>query len=176
RSTSTVVAAIRERIHRSAGPRCSGSGSWRLASAAIPEGRAPWTNLAAFHSLLAKLRASSSFSSRNFWSLPGEVPLISAKRSASAPANGLGGYASGTLAGIASRRYHGLLIAALEPPVGRMVLVGGLVERASFVADRPGGRTFSLDTQEYAGGTIDPHGYRLVESFVLDGSVPTWTF
>jgi len=90
--------------------------------------------------------------------------------------NGLGGYASGTLAGIASRRYHGLLIAALEPPVGRTVLVGGLVERASFVADRPGGRTFSLDTQEYAGGTIDPHGYRLVESFVLDGSVPTWTF
>jgi predicted glycogen debranching enzyme len=90
--------------------------------------------------------------------------------------NGLGGYASGSLAGIATRRYHGLLIAALEPPVGRTVLVGGLVERASFVGDRLGGRTFALDTQEYAGGTIDPHGYRLVESFVLDGSIPTWTF
>src|SRR5690348_13648898 len=42
-------------------------------------------------------------------------------------ANGLGGYASGTLAGINTRRYHGLLVAALTPPVGRTVLVGGLV-------------------------------------------------
>jgi predicted glycogen debranching enzyme len=90
--------------------------------------------------------------------------------------NGLGGYAAGTLAGIATRRYHGLLIAALEPPVGRTVLVGGMVERASFVDGRPTGRTFALDTQEYAGGTIDPQGYRLAESFVLDGSVPVWTF
>ena len=45
-------------------------------------------------------------------------------------ANGLGGYAAGTLAGAATRRYHGLLVAALNPPVERTVMVGGLVEWA----------------------------------------------
>ena len=41
--------------------------------------------------------------------------------------NGLGGYASGTLAGPSTRRYHGLLVAALAPPVERTVLVGNLI-------------------------------------------------
>jgi hypothetical protein len=41
--------------------------------------------------------------------------------------NGIGGYASCTLSGVSSRSYHGLLVAALEPPVGRIVLVGGSV-------------------------------------------------
>src|SRR5207245_3266862 len=36
--------------------------------------------------------------------------------------NGLGGYASGTVAGLLTRRYHGLLVAALKPPVGRTLL------------------------------------------------------
>ena len=42
--------------------------------------------------------------------------------------NGIGGFASGTIAGNLTRRYHGLLIAALQPPVGRMQLVAGLDE------------------------------------------------
>ena len=46
--------------------------------------------------------------------------------------NGLGGYASGTLAGVLTRRYHGILVAALAPPVGRTMLVGGLVEWAAY--------------------------------------------
>jgi hypothetical protein len=46
--------------------------------------------------------------------------------------NGIGGYASGTLAGVLTRRYHGLLIAALEPPVGRTLLVTRLDETASY--------------------------------------------
>src|SRR5882672_10023280 len=74
--------------------------------------------------------------------------------------NGLGGYASGTLAGINTRRYHGLLVAALTPPVGRTVLVGGSVEWARY----DGGR-YSLSAHEYGGGVIDPHGYRNLESF-----------
>src|SRR5256712_11267509 len=45
--------------------------------------------------------------------------------------NGIGGFASGTVAGSATRRYHGLLIAALNPPGGRTLLVGGLDELAS---------------------------------------------
>src|SRR5262245_22268728 len=68
--------------------------------------------------------------------------------------DGLGGYASGTVAGVATRRYHGLLVAALAPPVERTVLVGGLVEWATY-----DGQRYSLSTHEYGNGTIDPHGY-----------------
>src|SRR5437773_714451 len=46
--------------------------------------------------------------------------------------NGVGGYASGTVAGVNTRSYHGLLVAALTPPVERTVLVGGLVEWAAY--------------------------------------------
>jgi glycogen debranching enzyme len=69
--------------------------------------------------------------------------------------NGLGGYASGTVAGINTRSYHGLLVAALTPPVARTVLVGGLVEWVSH-----GGRRYPLCAHEYASGTIEPHGYQ----------------
>ena len=69
--------------------------------------------------------------------------------------NGLGGYASGTVAGINTRSYHGLLVAALTPPVARTVLVGGLVEWISH-----GGRRYPLCAHEYAAGTIEPHGYQ----------------
>ncbi len=85
--------------------------------------------------------------------------------------NGLGGYASGTLAGIATRRYHGLLVAALHPPAGRTVLVGGAVEWAVY-----GGQRFPLATHQYADGTIDPHGYRHLQAFALEGMLPVWTF
>ena len=85
--------------------------------------------------------------------------------------NGLGGYASGTLAGVATRRYHGLLVAALAPPAGRTVLVGGAVEWAVY-----GGQRFPLSTHMYADGTVDPHGYRHVQSFALEGMLPVWTF
>jgi len=85
--------------------------------------------------------------------------------------NGLGGYASGTLAGIATRRYHGLLVAALAPPGGRTVLVGGAVECAVY-----GGQRFPLSTHQYADGTIDPHGYRYLQAFALMGMLPVWTF
>ena len=85
--------------------------------------------------------------------------------------NGLGGYASGTVAGAATRRYHGLLVAALEPPLGRTVLVAGLELHAEYQ-----GRSHPLSTHEYAGGSVHPDGYRHTEAFVLDGGVPRWTF
>jgi predicted glycogen debranching enzyme len=85
--------------------------------------------------------------------------------------NGLGGYASGTLAGVNTRSYHGLLVAALNPPVDRTVLVGGMVEWATY-----DGRRYPLSTNEYADGTIDPHGYRHLQSFALEGMLPVWTF
>ncbi len=85
--------------------------------------------------------------------------------------NGLGGYASGTLAGANTRRYHGLLVAALTPPVGRTVLVGGLVEWVSY-----DGRRYPLSAHEYGDHTIDPHGYRYLQEFALQGMLPVWIY
>jgi predicted glycogen debranching enzyme len=85
--------------------------------------------------------------------------------------NGLGGFASGTVAGLPTRRYHGLLVAALAPPVGRTVLVSGLQERVDY-----GGSTWALAASRWADGTIAPDGYRLIEHFRLDGTTPVWRY
>jgi predicted glycogen debranching enzyme len=85
--------------------------------------------------------------------------------------NGLGGYASGTLAGMNTRRYHGLLVAALNPPVERTVLVGSAIEWTSY-----GGKRYPLFTFEYTGGAIDREGFKHIESFALDGALPVWTY
>jgi len=85
--------------------------------------------------------------------------------------NGIGGYASGTVAGMLTRRYHGLLVAALEPPLGRMVLLNQLDEMVQY--DR---HFYPLYTNRWADGTVAPQGYRDLESFALDGTIPTWTF
>src|SRR5256885_4036356 len=54
--------------------------------------------------------------------------------------NGLGGYASGTIAGAATRRYHGLLVAALPNPLGRTMMFNHLSEQVRL----PDGRTLRL--------------------------------
>jgi predicted glycogen debranching enzyme len=83
--------------------------------------------------------------------------------------NGLGGYAAGTVAGPNTRRYHGLLVAALRPPVERTVMVAQL-EAAVTVA----GRRTSLAAHEYAGGTHHPDGWRHLTEFRLEGTLPVW--
>ena len=85
--------------------------------------------------------------------------------------NGLGGYASATVAGVLTRSYHGLLVAALEPPVARTVLVGTSIDWASY-----DGARYPLSTAEFADVTISPDGYRYLESFRLEGALPDWTF
>ncbi len=85
--------------------------------------------------------------------------------------NGLGGFAAGTVAGINTRRYHGLLVAALRPPLDRTLLVAKLDPVATYA-----GRRYGLSTNAFADGTIDPHGYRHIESFRLDGLIPVWSF
>jgi predicted glycogen debranching enzyme len=85
--------------------------------------------------------------------------------------NGLGGFASGTVAGTATRRYHGLLVAALAPPVGRILVVSRLDERVEY-----GGLTYALATNRWADGTIAPDGHRLIETFRLDGTSPVWRY
>ena len=85
--------------------------------------------------------------------------------------NGIGGYASGTLAGLLTRRYHGLLIAALEPPVGRTLLVTRLDETASY-----GGGDYALYANRWQGGLVEPPGFHYLERFHLEGTTPVWTF
>src|SRR5829696_1615491 len=85
--------------------------------------------------------------------------------------NGLGGYASATVAGVLSRSYHGLLVAALEPPVARTVLVAGSVDWVIY-----GGERYPLSTHEFGESAVTPDGYRYLESFRLEGALPVWTF
>src|SRR5579864_8938933 len=85
--------------------------------------------------------------------------------------NGIGGFGSGTISGCQTRRYHGLLIAAEKPPVGRTMFLVDLDALAGV-----DGRPFELACHEYDGGVIHPHGHELLESFTLDGTVPTWVY
>ncbi len=85
--------------------------------------------------------------------------------------NGIGGYASGTVAGSQTRRYHGMLVAALQPPVGRMQLVSAIDEIVHYA-----GADFSLATHRWASGTVEPQGFLLLEDFHLEGSTPVWTY
>lgn len=85
--------------------------------------------------------------------------------------NGLGGFASGTVAGTATRRYHGLLVAALQPPVRRTLLVNGLDESVHYQ-----GTVHSLATNRWMSGFVSPRGYLQIESFHLEGSKPVWRY
>lgn len=85
-------------------------------------------------------------------------------------ADGLGGFASGTVSGIRTRRYHALLLAATAPPAGRMVLVNGFDAELETTAGR-----FALTTQRYAPGVNHPDGLMHLKNFSLD-PWPQWTF
>jgi 4-alpha-glucanotransferase len=83
--------------------------------------------------------------------------------------NGLGAYAAGTIAGTLTRRYHGLLIAPVNPPLGRHLVVAKIdatVEHA--------GRGYPLFTNRWGDGSVEPRGYLNIESFELEGRVPSW--
>lgn len=85
--------------------------------------------------------------------------------------NGLGSFASGTVSGLLTRRYHGLLIAALDPPRQRTLLATKFDEVATV-----SGQTFPLGANRWVGGALDPQGYQFIDYFHLDGAVPTWTY
>jgi predicted glycogen debranching enzyme len=85
--------------------------------------------------------------------------------------NGLGGFAAGTVAGALTRRYHGLLTATLQPPVGRRLLVVKLDETA-----RAQGNDYALYTNIWQSGVEQPAGCRFLRRFDLEDGVPTWTF
>lgn len=82
--------------------------------------------------------------------------------------NGIGGYACGTVAGLLTRHYHGLLVAALKPPLDRTLLVTKLNEQVLY-----GGKTYALGTNRWVNGSVSPQGYRYIEQFALEGTIPT---
>lgn len=85
--------------------------------------------------------------------------------------NGLGGFASGTVGGQLTRRYHGHLIAALHPPLGRTLLVSKFDEVLEY-----DGRPYPMATNRWRSGVIEPQGYRRLEEFHLEGMTPVWTY
>jgi predicted glycogen debranching enzyme len=85
--------------------------------------------------------------------------------------NGIGGYASGTVAGLLTRRYHGLLIAALKPPLGRTLMLAKLDETVIYHT-----RSYPLHSNRWADGIVSPQGYRYIENFSLEGTIPVWHF
>jgi len=87
--------------------------------------------------------------------------------------NGMGGYASGTVANLLTRRYHGLLVAALNPPLGRTVLLSKLEEMVTY-----DDQSYPLFTNRWnhAGAPFDPPGFQYLECFRLAGTTPIWTY
>jgi predicted glycogen debranching enzyme len=86
--------------------------------------------------------------------------------------NGLGGYASGTLAGPSTRRYHGLLIAALAEPAGRWMMLNHLVEQLRL----PDRTTVELGSELRAGAAASLHGAEHLHEFRLEAGLPVWTY
>jgi predicted glycogen debranching enzyme len=86
--------------------------------------------------------------------------------------NGLGSYASGTISGVPTRRYHSLLAAALPEPHGRYVMLNQLSELVRL----PDGNTQKIGGIELAGGTLDVYGMSTLREFRLDSGMPVWRY
>jgi len=97
--------------------------------------------------------------------------LVEAERREWWLGNGLGGYAAGTIAGTLTRRYHGLLIAPVNPPLGRYLV---FAKADATLSD--GDREWPLSTNRWGGGTVEPRGYVHIESFHLEGRMPVWRY
>ncbi len=83
--------------------------------------------------------------------------------------NGIGGYASGTISGANTRRYHGLLTAAIRPPLGRVTVLSKFEEVVEL-----DGKEFDLSSDQFP-GIVSPRGYLLLREFRLD-PFPIWTY
>ncbi len=83
--------------------------------------------------------------------------------------NGIGGFASGTISGANTRRYHGLLTAAIRPPLGRVTVLSKFEEVVEL-----DGKEFDLSSDQFP-GVVSPRGYLLLREFRLD-PFPIWTY
>src|SRR5215204_472503 len=86
--------------------------------------------------------------------------------------NGLGGYASGTISGMVARRYHGLLIAALPAPHGRVMMFNHLAETLCL----PGGRATLIGGDETSHANESGAERHYVSEFRIENGLPTWIF
>jgi predicted glycogen debranching enzyme len=84
-------------------------------------------------------------------------------------ADGLGGYAMGTIAGLRIRRYHGLLVVAVDGPAHRMLGLAAL-DPVLVLGDA----RIRLATDEWGAGSVDPRGHELLATFDLEDGVPRW--
>ena len=97
--------------------------------------------------------------------------LAAAERREWLVTNGLGGYASGTVAGTLTRRYHGLLVAAMKPPLQRTLLVTKLDETAAYR-----NTSYALAANRWKDDYVAPCGFELIERFYLDAGTPVWEY
>ncbi len=86
--------------------------------------------------------------------------------------NGLGGYSSNTVCGLRTRRYHGLLVAALPAPLGRVVMLNELAEQVQL----PDGERIRLDAEFKVGSPIEFHGRGFIVEFRLELGLPIWLY
>ena len=86
--------------------------------------------------------------------------------------NGLGGYASGTLLGIITRRYHGYLVAALPAPFGRVMMFNDLVEHVEL----PNGKRYQLGGEERVGHPLNLESSEYLSEFRLEAGLPVWRY
>jgi predicted glycogen debranching enzyme len=82
--------------------------------------------------------------------------------------NGRGSYASCTITGTRTRRYHGLLVGALQPPLGRTLLLAKLDEEVQV-----NGQSYRLGADEYPNGVVSPDGYLYLQNASVNRMVPT---
>lgn len=85
--------------------------------------------------------------------------------------NGLGGYASGTLVGVTTRKYHGLLIAALPPPHGRYIMLNELREEVLFQQT-----SYCLNCEEKIDGSLNLDALNYLKKFFLEEGLPVWHY
>ena len=86
--------------------------------------------------------------------------------------NGLGGYACGTLVGAATRRYHGMLIAAHPKPLGRVMMLNHLFETFRF----PDWSSVAVGGSEKADRTLDIQGADILAEFRMEMGLPVWRY
>jgi predicted glycogen debranching enzyme len=85
--------------------------------------------------------------------------------------NGIGGYSSSTAAGVITRRYHGILVAALPNPLGRIVMLNHLGEEL-----RIDDRRAPLNSEKRVAGPVDPAAAAQITSFALESGLPVWQY
>src|SRR5262249_8412396 len=86
--------------------------------------------------------------------------------------NGLGGYAAGTVCGVPTRRFHGLLVAALAGPLGRMMMLNDVAEEVYL----PDGSCHRLGGEEHEQRTAPLPGTEYLKEFRLEAGLPAWAY